>query len=226
MTQAADNPNPSRLQARKQDVVRGAIWDAAVDLFARTGFEETTIEDIARAAGVSTRTFFRYFSSKSDLLAQGMVRYQSLLTHAIRDARQAVSPLDVVRHTARRVAVEAASHPRTREVVQIASTSAAAREAQLSRRGEVENALAQELAARCRTPRGDTLTPRLLAALTLTVIDVTFREWAKHGDQDIGAITDDVFGALTGLLSNDRQPGRQASKRGGRRQQGSKREKP
>src|SRR5213083_423181 len=83
------------LHSRKQDFVRGAIWDAAVDLFAEAGFEETTIEDIARAAGVSTRTFFRYFSSKNDLMGQGMVRYRALLSDAIHSAPQTFSPLEI-----------------------------------------------------------------------------------------------------------------------------------
>ena len=214
MAQRSEHASP--LQARKQDLVRQAIWDAAVDLFARTGFEETTTDEIARTAGVSPRTFFRYFSSKSDLMAQGMVTYRALLTHAIRSAPDALGPIQVVRHTARQVAVEAASHPRTRKLVRIASTSAAAREAQLSRRGEVENGIAQEFAVKCRTARGDDMTARLLAALTLTVIDVTFREWAKHADWDIGALTDDVLVRLTALLA-DRPPtprGKRTAKRG------------
>jgi TetR/AcrR family transcriptional regulator, regulator of mycofactocin system len=39
----------------------------AFDLFDRQGFERTTIEDIAAAAGISRRTFFRYFPSKNDV---------------------------------------------------------------------------------------------------------------------------------------------------------------
>ena len=42
------SPNRARavpLQARKQDFVRNAIWDAAIDMFAERGFEETTIDE-------------------------------------------------------------------------------------------------------------------------------------------------------------------------------------
>jgi len=194
-------PAHSPLNARKQDVVRGALWDAAVDQFAEKGFEETTVDDIARVAGVSTRTFFRYFASKNDLMGQGMVTYQALLSAAIHGAPPALPPLEIVRHTVREVASEAASHPRTRQIVRIASASVAAREAQLSRRGEVENVVAKAFAERCRTSPADDVTPRLLLGLTMSILDVTFRVWSKQGDADIAAIVEDVFAALTGLVS-------------------------
>jgi AcrR family transcriptional regulator len=207
MTRSPERARAHALHSRKQDLVRGAIWDAAVDLFAATGFEETTIDDIARVAGVSTRTFFRYFASKNDLMGQGMVTYRTLLSDAIRKAPQPSSPLQVVRHTVQQVASEAATHPRTRKIVQITSTSVAAREAQLSRRADVENAVAQAFALRCRTAPSDEVTPRLLTGLTLSILDVTFRKWSKRADTDIVAITDEVFATLTALVS-DRQPTR------------------
>ncbi len=44
------------------------LVDAAQDLFVANGFEQTTIDDIAHAVGMSRRSFFRYFSSKDDLV--------------------------------------------------------------------------------------------------------------------------------------------------------------
>ena len=189
------------LHSRKQDFVRSAIWDAAVDLFARTGFEETTVEGIARAAGVSTRTFFRYFASKNDLMGHGMVAYRTLLVDAIREAPAALPPLELVRHTVHRVAADAASSPRLRQIVQISRSSVAAREAQLSRRGELENAVAQAFAVRCRIPAADDATPRLLLGLTLSILDVAFRVWANHADADIVTTTEEVFVRLKALTA-------------------------
>jgi len=111
------------------------------------------------------------------------------------------SPLQVVRHAVQQVAGEAASHPRTRQIVHIAGTSVAVREAQLSRRAEVEHAAAEAFALTCRTAPGDEVTPRLLAGLTLSLVDVTFRAWSKRGETDIVAITEQIFGALTALVS-------------------------
>ncbi|HZU14886.1 MAG TPA: TetR/AcrR family transcriptional regulator [Chloroflexota bacterium] len=57
---------PSRVEERQRER-RRAILDAAISLFARHGFAETGISDIARAAGVSHGTVFLYFPSKDAL---------------------------------------------------------------------------------------------------------------------------------------------------------------
>jgi AcrR family transcriptional regulator len=210
MTARSSTARTSPLQARKQDFVRSAIWDAAVDLFAETSFEATTIDDIARRAGVSTRTFFRYFASKADLMGQGMVRYRELLTDAIYSAPRTFSPLEVVRHTVQQVASQAAGQPRARQIVKIASRSVGAREAQLSRRAEVEDAVSEAFAARYRA--GDDIAPRLLTGLTLSLMDVTFRVWSNRQSTDIVPIIDEVFESLTGIVAGTRRTTRKPSR--------------
>lgn len=55
-------------RGRPRSTTRDRVAQVALDLFARQGFEETTVEDIAAALSVSRRTLFRYFSSKNDIV--------------------------------------------------------------------------------------------------------------------------------------------------------------
>ena len=56
------------LRERKRQHTRKQLIGAAVRLFDQKGYEQTTVAEIASAAGVSTKTFFNYFASKDELL--------------------------------------------------------------------------------------------------------------------------------------------------------------
>src|SRR5690606_9974570 len=56
------------LRERKKEKTRLALVDAALDLFLEHGYDATTIDQVAGAADVSPRTFFRYFTSKDHLI--------------------------------------------------------------------------------------------------------------------------------------------------------------
>jgi AcrR family transcriptional regulator len=56
------------LRQRKRQQTRQELIDAAMRLFGQKGYEQTTVAEIASAAGVSTKTFFNYFASKDEVL--------------------------------------------------------------------------------------------------------------------------------------------------------------
>lgn len=61
----ASGTTPSKPMGRRPSTTRGALSDLGIELFASKGFEETSVDDIADAAGIARRTFFRYFPSKN-----------------------------------------------------------------------------------------------------------------------------------------------------------------
>lgn len=187
------------LQEAKQQLVRDAISNAALDLFFAQGFEATTVDDIAKAAGVSRRSFFRYFSSKSDLLAQQMTAYGHLLAKAIAAAPRTYSPREVVRDAVLRIASMVASYPRARQSIQVTLASKGAREAYLSRRGEVEDQVAGAFMIRLKSAAADT-TPSLLAGMMLSVMDVTLKVWFDEGGPEISPIAERVIANLHSLV--------------------------
>lgn len=60
-------PTPAA-RGRPPSTTRAAIADVAIELFVRDGFEATTVDAVAMAAGIKRRTVFRYFPSKNDLV--------------------------------------------------------------------------------------------------------------------------------------------------------------
>ncbi len=74
---------------------RRALEDAALLRFARDGYDATSVESIAADAGVSTRTFFRYFATKDEVLDMGRVERQDEVGAAVRFAEG--HGLDLVR---------------------------------------------------------------------------------------------------------------------------------
>src|ERR1700761_716078 len=73
------------LRARKKRETREAISASATALFARRGFDSTTISDVAREAGVSKMTVTNYFALKEDLVFDRRAEIVARLAGAVRD---------------------------------------------------------------------------------------------------------------------------------------------
>ncbi|MBO1768345.1 TetR family transcriptional regulator [Allobranchiibius sp. GilTou38] len=88
---------PGRREANKR-ATREALQQAADRLFAEQGYEQTTVRDIAAAAKVTPRTFFRYFGGKEELIVDEALSWLPRLTAAIRRRPAGEQPLAAVLH--------------------------------------------------------------------------------------------------------------------------------
>src|ERR1700679_1674423 len=102
--------SPDGPRARKKQETRDAIVTAALRLFREKGFDATTIDEIAAAVGVSSRTFFRYFPTKEDVVFLDQIFEDALLAREMAVARRGESDLDRVERAALAVARVTAHH--------------------------------------------------------------------------------------------------------------------
>src|SRR5437879_7568649 len=85
-----------RGMSRWEPNARGRLEQAALELYGERGFEQTTVVEIARRAGLTERTFFRHFADKREVLFARTGDLQELLINTVASAPDWSQPLDAV----------------------------------------------------------------------------------------------------------------------------------
>ena len=183
----------SPLQVRKQKLIHDKIYNAAVDLFDEKGFEATTVDEIAASAGVSRRSFFRYFESKDDILSHTVIAFGKAQVASIENCPQELPVLQVLRGTVSEVLKLLEDLPSTRKVVSIAQRSQAAKHAHMSRIIEVEEMIAEAYARRIGGTTSKCFTPCLLAKMTTMIMGASVMAWYSNQYETMQAAADAVF---------------------------------
>jgi AcrR family transcriptional regulator len=189
-----------KLQIRKRQLVRDTIYEAAIELFGKKGFDETTVEEVAQAAGVSRRSFFRYYETKDDLLAQSVVHYGSALTDAIAACPPAIAPLEVVREMVLAGVRHTSAQPLIRQIIEIAQRSPSARQAYASRLREVEDRVTDAFALRLNSTSPYALKPRLLGNLTIIIMNSAITAWFTGEYKDLSTAAMEAFSTLSHIV--------------------------
>src|SRR5215475_830032 len=106
-------PSPSTDRRSRRSVeTRERLFRAALEVFSKKGFVETTVEDITNAADVGKGTFFNYFPSKDHILLAFAEMQLSRLRHAVDEARENNIPLrQFFRSLTSLMTVEPTRHP-------------------------------------------------------------------------------------------------------------------
>jgi len=206
-------PAPTALQQRKRQLVRQEIAHAAWLLFADRGYEDTTVGEIARAAGISRRSFFRYFSSKEDVVigTTDALAEDVLAAFASRPASE--PPLVAIQHALTpAIAKRLADTAEARAIVSLLRESRTLRRAMLERHARLEERLAGLIAARTGADLRRDPTPALLAFLARALLDTAWNVWYDQRPKDVGAMIDDLFRRLRAVVSPRRRGTRRASK--------------
>jgi len=211
-------PERPTLQERKQEFVRAELANAAWALFARKGYEATTVAEIAAAAGVSRRTFFRYYSSKEEVLVatSDAVAEEMLAAVAARPLSEA--PMLAIKGALVPVLQRSlADVERSRAIIRLLRESNSLRRAMLDRHARMEERLAEHLAERLGSDTMSDSTPALLAFVARALMDTAFNVWYDQRRDDISALVDELFAGLAQHLPTavPARRGRKAPRRRG-----------
>src|SRR5260370_31168113 len=76
--------------------MHGRLEQAALQLYSERGFEQTTVAEIARQAGLTERTFFRHFADKREVLFWGAGALQELVVRTVASVPDSAAPIDAV----------------------------------------------------------------------------------------------------------------------------------
>ena len=193
---------PESLKSRKQQVVRDALNAAALELFLTHGFEAVTVEEIAQAAGVSRRTFFRYYKSKEDVMVEHLDRDGERLLNELAARPLDEPPLLAIRNALIPAIEYGLQEPDlVRDVTQLLRETSALRRALMERRNRFEERIAALMIQRLGT-RNEDNTPMLLAFLTRALNDTAFNAWYDHETDDISGLVDDLISRLCAIVAD------------------------
>ena len=183
-------------RARRKAATRRAIQEHALRLFLEKGYEATTVEEIARAAGVSHMTFFRYFPTKEDVVMED--EYDPMIFELIAARPPDEPAIDKIRYAFREglsrvyAADRDALLVRTRLILSTPALRARLWEQQAATGRLIARALAVH-----PDQDGSDLPTRVVASACLAAITTAILVWAENdGAQELPDLIDQVLALL------------------------------
>ena len=190
-------------RAVKKAATKRAIQDHALRLFVEKGYDATTVEEIATAAGVSHMTFFRYFPRKEEVVEYD--EYDPLLEDLIAARPPDEAPITAL-HNAIRMGVEGVlATDRTALLIRtrLILNNPVLRSRNLIAQDTTRDLFARALARRAGIAEPD-LTATVQASAALGAVAPALTAWAEDGEADLIALIDSAFTALHAGVSTPR----------------------
>jgi AcrR family transcriptional regulator len=196
--------HPSNRRERRSIELRERIFRAALDLFAKQGFAETTVEDITNAADVGKGTFFNYFPSKDHILLAFAEMQLAKLRLAVDEARHTSVPMpQFMRSLAALMTQEPVRNPDIIRVLLLAFLSnSQVREAMLDLQARVLAFHSEMIQlGQGRGEIRDDLPAADIALVFRQTIFGTLLIWSLYGDSSLQARMDSAFEIIWSGLS-------------------------
>jgi AcrR family transcriptional regulator len=158
---------------------RGRLAHAAMALYSERGFEQTTVAEIAKRAGLTERTFFRHFADKREVLFGGSAELQELIVNAVAGAPDSSAPIEAVAAGVDAAAAALQDREYSRQRQAIIDANAELQERELIKLASLAAAIADALRGR---GVGDPAAS-LAAEAGIAAFRVAFERWIKETKQ-------------------------------------------
>ncbi|MFB6628658.1 TetR family transcriptional regulator [Streptomyces sp. NPDC056362] len=190
------------LAQRKRQLVATELTEAALQLLALRGFDAVTVDEIATTAGVSKRTFFRYFASKEDVVVQFLAGMGADMRAGLAARPAGERPSEALLHTVSVPLAACEDHAdRALPVVRLILRTPALHARLLEHQARWREELTEELGTRLARDPATDLTPRLAAGMALTAFEAVLQRWSEGaGAEDPGALIAEAFALLAPAL--------------------------
>ncbi len=163
--------------SRWQPDAAGRLQQAAFELYAQRGYEETTVAEIAERAGLTERTFFRHFADKREVLFSGSDQLEQLIADAVEAAPSSATPMQAIAGglAAASAIFDASRRPYSRQRQAVIDANPELQERELVKLASLAGALADTLRRRgLQNPAAE-----LTADAGVAVFRVAFEHWIR-----------------------------------------------
>ncbi len=176
--------------------MRAELAERAMELFEANGFAETTVDDIAKAAGMSKRSFFRYFATKEDAALGAVEVLGEQVVAEIRERPPEEPPWQCLREVLRRWEERIRASAEQLAGLRLIESTPALRAAQHAKRDQARALIGDALRARPGAELS-AFEADLLTAAAGAALDAVSREWLRSGGTaDRAALLDRAFDLL------------------------------
>jgi AcrR family transcriptional regulator len=177
---------------------RGRLQEAALELYAERGFDQTTAAQIAARAGLTERTFFRHFADKREVLFGGSAVLQEQIVRGVEEAPAGDSALDAVGRGLQAAASLLGQSRRdlTAKRQEVIAANPELRERELSKLADYAATMAAALGRRGVKSQHATLA----AEAGMTVLRVALEQWVSD-DRELTAIIEDSLAQLRAVAA-------------------------
>jgi AcrR family transcriptional regulator len=181
-------------RARKRQQTRQRIADAGLRLFLEHGFEATTLDAIAEAAGIARRTFFHYFDSKEALLYAHEDEVEGSFRAALAGLDSNTPPFEAMTLALREMIASFGSE-RARQIDMVVHATESLRACKQADYERLEGFMFSALAEKWPDQTGH-LRLRLIATVGISTLRVAVDRWRLDGSGSLQDYVNESFAAL------------------------------